>query len=30
MEYVLQLMESEQLSECYLTMEEGKYVGHLY
>lgn len=30
MEYVLQLMELEQLSECYLTMEEGKYVGHLY
>ena len=27
MEYVLQMMESAQMNECYMRLEDGKYVG---
>ena len=30
MEYVLQMMESCQVNECYMHLEDGKYVGSLY
>ena len=30
MEYVLQMMESTQMNECYMHLEDGKYVGTLY
>ena len=30
MEYVLQMMESAQMNECYMRLEDGKYVGTLY
>ena len=30
MEYVLQMMESAQMNECYMHLEDGKYVGTLY
>ena len=30
MEYVLKMMESAQINECYMHLEDGKYVGTLY
>lgn len=30
MEYVLQIMESEQIGECYMHLEADGYVGDLY
>ncbi len=30
MEYVLQMMESSQINECYMHLEDGKYVATLY
>jgi 8-oxo-dGTP diphosphatase len=30
MEYVLQILESPQVNECYMHLENGKYVGTLY
>lgn len=30
MEYVLQIMESPQVNECYMRLEDGKYTGTLY
>ena len=30
MEYVLEIMESEQVSECYMHLEAEGYVGNLY
>ena len=30
MEYVLQIMESEQVNECYMHLETDGYVGDLY
>lgn len=30
MEYVLQILESSQINECYMHLENGKYVGTLY
>ncbi len=30
MEYVLQILESPQINECYMHLENGKYVGTLY
>ena len=30
MEYVLQMMESCQVNECYMRLEDGKYIGSLY
>ena len=30
MEYVLQMMESTQMNECYMHLEDGKYIGTLY
>ena len=30
MEYVLKMMESAQINECYMHLEDGKYVGILY
>lgn len=30
MEYVLQILESPQINECYMHLENGKYVGILY
>lgn len=30
MEYVLQMMESPEINECYMHLEDGRYVGTLY
>ena len=30
MEYVLQMMESTQMNECYMHLKDGKYIGTLY
>ena len=30
MEYVLQMMESSQIKECYMQLGDGKYTGTLY
>ena len=30
MEYVLQMMESTQMNECYMHLEDGKYIGTVY
>ena len=30
MEYVLQILESEQVNECYMHLEADGYVGDLY
>ena len=30
MDYVLQMMESEQINECYMHLKDEKYVGTLY